>query len=406
MVSRKRLLSQPCTICFPFIGDFVGGSHISALGLIKNLDPLRHRPLIVVHRSEGPFAQLLRSQNIPFEAAPVNDHLELAVSQRNVAAAVHLLRTLVPITRFLRRRKVDIVHTNDGRTHITWGIGARLAGAKLLWHHRADPGAFGLRHVAPWIAHRLVAVSEFASPPPGAISARSRSRVIHSPFDTTIGERVRGDVSRRELIEEIGCAPGARLLGYFGTLVDRKRPLIFVESIAAIHRLAPELDVHGLLFGDALAGLDEMTRNRADALGIGDRIHIMGFRMPGEPLLAAMDALLVTAVSEPFGRTLIEAMLLGTPVIAAESGGNTEAIRHRFNGILVPPDEPRGFAAAAIELLNDRDEATAMSARAARDARSRFSVSRHVADVSRVYEELLADVTTAPSTGRDATSVL
>src|SRR3546814_10705659 len=43
----------------------------------------------------------------------------------------------------------------------------------------------------------------------------------------------------------------------------------------------------------------------------------MGFRHPSEPWMAACVALLVTAVDEPFGRTLIEAMLLETPVIAA-----------------------------------------------------------------------------------------
>src|SRR3546814_9209528 len=69
--------------------------------------------------------------------------------------------------------------------------------------------------------------------------------------------------------------------------------------------------------------------------------------------MAACDALLVTAVDEPFGRTLIEAMLLETPVIAANSGGNPEAIEDGENGLIVPPDDPESFADAALALIDD-----------------------------------------------------
>ena len=49
---------------------------------------------------------------------------------------------------------------------------------------------------------------------------------------------------------------------------------------------------------------------------------------------------MVTARGEPFGRTLIEAMHLGTPVIATRHGGNPEAIEDGRNGFLVDPDDP------------------------------------------------------------------
>ena len=81
----------------------------------------------------------------------------------------------------------------------------------------------------------------------------------------------------------------------------------------------------------------------------------MGFRYPPEPWIAACDVLLVPAVEEPFGRSLIEAMLLGTPLIAADSGGNPEIIRHGETGYLVPPDDPDAFAERTLALLEDTD---------------------------------------------------
>src|SRR3546814_14386086 len=69
--------------------------------------------------------------------------------------------------------------------------------------------------------------------------------------------------------------------------------------------------------------------------------------------MAACDALIVTAVEEPFGRTLIEAMLLRTPVVAANSGGNPEAIRHGETGLLAPADDPEAFAGMTLGLFQN-----------------------------------------------------
>ena len=62
---------------------------------------------------------------------------------------------------------------------------------------------------------------------------------------------------------------------------------------------------------------------------------------------------MVPAIDEPFGRTLIEAMLIGTPVVATASGGNVEAIRDGRNGLLVPPEDAEALAIACRSLLSD-----------------------------------------------------
>ena len=170
----------------------------------------------------------------------------------------------------MKSRNVAIVHTNDGRTHLSWGLAARLAGSKHLWHHRNDASSFGLRRVAPWLSNRVVAVSKFASPRPGLFSAAGKCSVVHSPFDVNkmVGIERRG--ARSKVLAEIGCAPDTRLLGYVGTLVERKRPLVFVEAFAALKRMAPDVKLAGLFIGNSLNGLDDLARSRAEALGVDD----------------------------------------------------------------------------------------------------------------------------------------
>ncbi|MEY9200497.1 glycosyltransferase involved in cell wall biosynthesis [Sinorhizobium fredii] len=322
---------RPRTVCFPFIGDFIGGSHLSALGLIRNLPKPLFAPLVVLHDTEGPVAELFRREGIDFEPAPVLNRLERA-GARNGTAALNVARTLPALVRYLRGRDVAIVHTNDGRAHLMWGLAARLAGSKHLWHHRGDATSFGLRRIAPWLPNRLVAVSKFASPRPGFISAAAKCSVVHSPFDVMKAKEVEREDSRRNIIATIGCAPETRLLGYVGTLVDRKRPILFVEVLAALRRLEPSLEFAGLFLGNALNGLDDAARSRAQALGVGDRVHFMGFRYPGEPWIAGLDALLVTAVNEPLRKNARRSNAARNAGHCSRFGWQSRGRRGRRNG--------------------------------------------------------------------------
>lgn len=380
--SREKMV-----ICFPFVGDRVGGSHVSALGLIRNLDRSRFTPLVVLHHAQGPLADLFGQEGVPFQSAPPAE-FDLRIS-RNATTVSRVARIIPQLSSFLRGHDVALVHTNDNRMHVIWGIAARWTGVKLLWHNRSDPIGFGLRWVASLVADRVVAVSRFAAPSGGLFSAAKKCSVVHSPFDTSMAEGLQREPCRTRLIAELDCPPQTHLLGYVGNLVERKRPLVFVETIARLVRMAPDLQIVGLFFGGNYDGMREAVTARAIELGISDRIHQMGFRYPGEPWLAALDLLLVTSVREPFGRTLIEAMLLGTPVIAAASGGNLEAIHDGETGMLARPDDPDAFAAAAIELLTDPALRQSMVKAARVNAIARFGLDRHANEIMNIYDSLL-----------------
>ncbi|PJG48133.1 glycosyl transferase [Sphingobium sp. LB126] len=366
-------------ICFPFSGDSIGGSHISVRGLMAHLDPALYRPLVVTEVPDGMIARFFAGHEQM--ADPAARGLFVPGEAFTLRKFRRTLGSVLPRARFLRRNRIDIVHVNDGRSSANWALAARIAGAKLIWHHRGDPGALGLRLLAPALAHRVLAVSSFALPRPGLWSARNRASVIHSPFDTSL-EMDRAK-ARDALIRELGVTPGTLLLGYFGAFVPRKRPLLFVDMIA---RLQATVDrpVMGLMFGEArLPAMDIALRKRIADKGVADRVKLMGYRTPGPFWIAACDQLVVPAVGEPFGRTLVEAMLVGTPIVAARSGGNIEALEGG-NGILVEPDDADALARAC----QDPGDARAMALAAQADARDRFSEAAHCAKVSAIYEAL------------------
>ncbi|OWK22611.1 hypothetical protein AJ87_42870 [Rhizobium yanglingense] len=114
----------------------------------------------------------------------------------------------------------------------------------------------------------------------------------------------------------------------------------------------------------------------------------MGFRSPINRLMCAMDILLVPAINEPFGRTLIEAMLLGTPVVATNHGGNPEAIVDGETGYLVEPEVPSAFVPPMAKLLKDPSEWQRVSGNAQKSALARYGIRPHAEQIMHIYRQL------------------
>jgi glycosyltransferase involved in cell wall biosynthesis len=388
-VSRVRPASiDKCRVCFPFAGGLIGGSHISALQLIQGLNHTQFEPVVLLHSLDGPLPDFLEKAGVAFERAPIPHYWQAGrVTLRDLR---HMPADVARMRAYLRARNIRIVHTNEGAMHATWGMSARLAGARHIWHHRGNPRATGLRLLAPLVADRVICVSNFASPPQGIWSAHGKSTVAYSPFDTSIADLDRKE-SRSAIEARLDVASDTAIISFLGHFSSRKRPLVFVETIAAMRRARPDKRIVGLMFGDEHEpGIDARIRQKIRELGVTDCVRMMGFQQPVEPWLAASDVLLVPAVEEPFGRTLIEAMLIGTPVVAAASGGNIEAIRNRGTGLLARPDDPDDLAAHVLGVIDDPRMAMTIAHRARQEALQKFSVETHVNKIARIYREVLA----------------
>jgi glycosyltransferase involved in cell wall biosynthesis len=104
---------------------------------------------------------------------------------------------------------------------------------------------------------------------------------------------------------------------------------------------------------------DGPERQRLDLLvaelGVGDRVRFIGAQ-PRETVLevlAAADAELLSSGWENFPHSLIEALAVGTPVIATGVGGVREIVTDGVNGLLVPPGDPEALAAAIRRFFAD-----------------------------------------------------
>lgn len=369
-------------ICFPFVGDSVGGSQISAAMLIGALDGHRHEPQVVLHEP-GPLVRYLGDRGIDFEPLPLAAYVG---SGRGVLSHLrHIVSATPPLRRHLGQRRISIVHTQDGRMNQSWALPAKLAGAKFVWHQRSLYAPSRLTRAMLRLADRVVCNSEFARQglPP---EARPKAAVVDNPFDTESPPPDRAE-ARRTVAAEVGSAADARIVSFVGNLTVQKRPDVFLRAAASIRDGCPT-PVRFLLLGRDREGLQPRLEALTGELGIRDVVQFIGFRDPIAPWLAASDLLLAPEVDDAFGRTLVEAMLAGTPVIASDSGGHREIVTHRGIGLLTPPDAPPAMAEAALALLDDDERRDEIAGQARAAAVARYALATHAAAMTEIYDGL------------------
>jgi glycosyltransferase involved in cell wall biosynthesis len=153
--------------------------------------------------------------------------------------------------------------------------------------------------------------------------------------------------SREELRAELELT--GPTLAFAGRLGPQKALGVALEALAGVP------DVTLAIAGD---GPDrEQLEARARELGLGSRARFLG-SVPRDAVLRlfrAADAAVLSSAWENLPHTVLEALAVGSPVIATAVGGVPEIVHEGENGLLVPPNDPVALAGAIRRLFADDD---------------------------------------------------
>jgi glycosyltransferase involved in cell wall biosynthesis len=151
--------------------------------------------------------------------------------------------------------------------------------------------------------------------------------------------------ARESLRAELGLNGAA--LAFAGRVTRQKSLEVALDALARVD------DVQLLLAGEG----DEVPALKAHAerAGLRERVRFLG-PLPRERVLQlfhAADAAILSSSWENFPHTVVEALAVGTPVLATTAGGVAEVVQHERNGLLVEPGDVGGLAAAVQRYFGD-----------------------------------------------------
>jgi len=372
----------------------LGGAQENTLLTVEGL---HHRygddVTLITGPAEGPEGDLFRraeASNLKVELTP---NLIRAVRPATDWRAYRELR------RSFRRLKPDVVHTHSSKAGIVGRAAAWAEDVPAVVHtiHGLPFGPFesparNRLYIAleRWAARRCHAIVSVCD----AMTRQALEAGVGRPEQfSTVYSGMDADAflnparSREEVRRELGLAPEHVAFATVARLFELKGHDDIIAAAPEILRANP--NVRFVWIGDGI--LRERLIADLEARGIRDAFLLTGLVPPERipELLAACDAVIHPSLREGLARVLPQALLVGRPAVSYDVDGAREVVTPE-TGVLLPPRDVEGLAAAAIRLAADPALRDRLGAEGRRRFADQFRHETMTAQLRSLYERLLS----------------
>ncbi len=174
--------------------------------------------------------------------------------------------------------------------------------------------------------------------------------------------------------------------GILGAIVPGKGQEVAIRAMAILAKIYPSVMLY--LYGNLVdKEYHKKLQQLISDLKCGDNVVFKGFEEDQDLIYSNLDVLLNCSVMEGFGRTVIEAMQRGIPVVANASGGPLEIITHKENGLLYQ-QSPENLALCIESLIKDRTLYKAISENGKINALN-YTVDAYARKISGIFNNIL-----------------
>lgn len=287
--------------------------------------------------------------------------------------------------------KPEIVHAWQDALGIEAAFAAKLVGTPriLVSGRNVAPVHFGYHRPHMRTAYREIAACEdvimLNNSEAGANSYAAwleidpaRIQVLRNGVDFT--ELERAPASEVAAIRRHLTIPAeAPIIGSIFRFYAEKQPMLWIEAAAAIAAQAPH--VHFVLYGEG--PLREKALSLAKKRGLADRLHLLSATENVALALSLFDVFLLTSKYEGTPNVVLEASMLGVPVVATPAGGTAEAICEGETGWI--ENSPETLAQRAVQALYDASFRARCAEAGPRFIAQRFGMARMIQETIALY---------------------
>lgn len=287
---------------------------------------------------------------------------------------------ILALSNFLRRGRVDVVHTHNGRPLMYGGPAARVAGVRASIHtrhgqqHGASQRELARFRMATRLVDRVVCVSVDAM-------RLAAARGVAVEKLRTVANGI--DLSRFAYTGPRADGPAVMV----GRLSPEKDAQNLIRAVALVVVEEPSFRLQVAGDGVCMTPLVALTRE----LGLSDRVRFLGEVADVPGLLAGASMFVLPSLTEGISLTLLEAMARGLPVVATRVGGTPEVVEDGTSGLLVAAGKADELAAAMLRIYRQPHRARLMGLAAHHRANALFDVRRMVTAYEGIYAECIGE---------------
>jgi len=350
-----------------------GGTENQLATLIENLDRDKFEPYVLNTRPQWP-------------GKSIEINCEVTYLDLENTLSFGAIKTIKRVSDYLKEKKAQILHVFFLDSRIIGTLAGKLAKVNKIVYSRRD---FGWWYTAKglFIARRLASMSDFCVVNANAIKklvAESeyfpldKIEVIYNGVDFC--PRPNAEVFSKG---KFGIPEDAPVIG----MVANLRPVKRIDRFISIAEKIKNKAAHFIMVGEG--SLKERLQKEVSGAGLSDRFHFTHTVDGVYNMLQLFDIGILTSESEGLSNVLIEYALAGLPVVAYDTGGNSEIVFNGETGYILPDGEIDRFAEKIDILLEDKNLMTQYGNKAIEIARDRYLVETMVKKTEDFYMSIL-----------------
>jgi glycosyltransferase involved in cell wall biosynthesis len=285
----------------------------------------------------------------------------------------------------VKRREPDILHIHQGKIFWPAIFVKRLFGnrLKLVFHRRLDKKSSFFSRGHYRFADRIIAVSKRV-----AKNLIELDKVNPSKVSVVYnGIEIEEEPEPERVIEMYGLR-GKVVIGAVGGMSkpEGKGQRYLLEAARLLRE--DYTNLHYLIVGDG--SIKNELERYSQKIGVSDIVTFCGYQERVYDFIGAMEIVcLLSCRTDALPAVLIEAQLLGKPVIGTDIGGIPETFVDGVSGFLIRPRDVEGLRQHLAELIEDEKKRKVMGSAGKELAEDRFSVKKCCEQIKSVYESLL-----------------
>ncbi len=314
---------------------------------------------------------------------------ELGAPVHGVAMRGELdIKAIFALRKTITRGGFDAVHAHTAHAH---GLAAAALIGKsappLVVTRRFEAG-YKKNLLSRWKYHRCGMIIAISRAIKDLLAAQGISEkklaLVYSGVDLTRAHTI----SPLDLHHVLALPASAVLCGTVGALTPEKGHQWLLPALTkCIHA---SVTLHTCFIGEG--PLSALLQEKARKYGIGPNVHFLGFQAEPLPYLAALDFFCMPSLREGLGSSILDAMLLGKPVIGSRTGGIPEVVQDAVTGYLVDPGDSETLADRIMQLTKDESLRKRMGA-AGKNRITAFNIDHTADQTAAVYRQLSAGCT-------------
>ena len=301
------------------------------------------------------------------------------------------LTALFAIAKEIRRFKPDVIHTHTAKAGVVGRIASLLSGQRSIrvhtFHGHLLHGYFGtpktklvilIEKFLALFTDQLLAVGKQVQDDLITVGIGNLRKFAVMPPGLQL-ENVPTKAAARK---ELGLEPNEIYCAFIGRITQIKRPDRFLDVTSQVQ--ADNVKVHFIVAG---AG-EKLTYCQDRVSSENLPVTFLGWREDIEVVLAAADFVILTSDNEGTPLSLIQAGMVGIPVVATNVGSTNEIVVDGQTGFLTDLSVEQ-LAQAVTKLATDSDLRAKMGAAGKEYTLARYGVERLVKDHQDLYLRLL-----------------